>query len=343
MQGKGLPMKHNKFIFSDLSTYDLDVAKQFYSKVFEWDYEHTSDGYHMSHYANKEVSGLYETPKKFKDMNMPSFWMSYIQVENIDKTIENAKKLGGIIELVDKDQPVGKVALIRDPLGAGFTVYEGTFLNARYENQINALVWNELFVSDFSKVKPFYRGLFNWSFKTAERGRYLIQIDNSETIGAIQEVSNAIKGEKEYWGVFFGVDSLDKVKQRVIDNGGKLIYEDPSITALADPFQAFFHIVPVGKQTTSDIEPRSESKRFRWKAFLGLVLIALSIFTGWHWMWGLFFAIWVILDLRSGHTHLLEPISKKSHPVLYWIVITVWAILGLYSVTYYLWPDWFIN
>ena len=335
-------MKHSKFIFSDLSTYDLDVAKQFYSKVFDWDFEYTGDGYHMSYYANKEVSGLYETPKKFKNMNMPSFWMSYIQVENIDKTIENAKKLGGIIELVDKDQPIGKVALIRDPLGAGFTVYEGTFLNARYENQINALVWNELFVSDFSKVKSFYQGLFNWSFKTVESNRYLIQVNNSDTIGAVQEVSNAVKGEKEYWGVFFGVDSLDKVKQRVIDNGGKLIYEDPSITALADPFDAFFHIVPLQKQKALDLESSSRSNGIRWKVILGLALIVLSIFSGWHWLWGLFFGIWVFLDLRSGHTHLMEPISKKTDPILYWIVVSVWTVLGVYSLAYYLWPHWFL-
>ena len=50
----------------------------------------------------------------------------------------------------DTDQPIH----ISIPLQNGF------------ENQPNALVWNELFISDYSKVAPFYRGIFNWSFES---------------------------------------------------------------------------------------------------------------------------------------------------------------------------------
>ena len=154
-------MQENQFVFADLSTYDLNIARAFYSDVFQWIYDDADPEYLIAEYRGKQISGLYETPQKFKDMMMPSFWMSYIQVANIDDIVENAKILGGIIELVDKDLPIGKVALIRDPLGAGFTAYEGSLLNSRVENETNSLIWNELFISDFSKVKTFYEELFN--------------------------------------------------------------------------------------------------------------------------------------------------------------------------------------
>ncbi len=238
-------MKENNFVFADLSTYDLQVTKDFYSKVFGWQYTSSDGVYLTASNGRKEVSGLYETPPRFKAMNMPSFRMSYIQVVSIDETVAKAKQLGGIVELVDKNQTIGEVALIRDTLGAGFTVYEGDWINARFANEPNALVWNELFVSSFSIVKPFYEGIFDWSFEATEDQRYLINNIRNETIGAIQEIGNDIKGKKEYWGVFFGVNNIAATKAKALENGGTLVFEDDTITALADPFGAFFHVVPL--------------------------------------------------------------------------------------------------
>ncbi|MEL7424006.1 MAG: VOC family protein [Bacteroidota bacterium] len=335
----------NNFVFTDLSTYNLEVAKSFYGELLDWHYMSDDSGYLMATFGNKEVSGLYETPQRFKDMKMPSFWMSYIQVDSVDDTVRKAKELGGIVELVDKEQPIGKVALIRDTLGAGFTVYEGDLLNARFANEPNALVWNELFVSSFATVKPFYEGIFNWSFAAAEDQRYLIQNTRQEKIGAIQEVGNDVKGKKEYWGVFFGVEDIPATKAKALANGGTLVYEDGTITALADPFGAFFHLVPLADGSVSgSLESASTTPgNIRWKAMLGLALIAISVLTSWTWIWGVFFTLWVMADLRSGYTHLFEPISREEHPALYWLIVVIWGVLGLYSLVYYARPEWFIS
>ena len=328
-------MKENNFIFCDLSTYDFDVAKDFYSKIFGWTYHDAGNGYSVAHLSDDEISGLYETPQKFKEMKMPSFWMSYIQVNNLQETVSKARELGGIIELVDENSPIGQIALIRDPLGAGFTVYEGDQLNARYTSKRNALVWNELFVSDMNAAVPFYQGIFNWKINSNKDGRSMIMNGKNETIGAIQQSSDATKGKYEYWGIFFLVDNRERVKKEALSQGGSLIYEDDEFTALADPFGAFFHILdklPLMERQSS-FTPSSQSK---WKAYLGILLILLSFFTGWYWIWGIFFAIWVYSDLRSGYTHLFESISKESHPILYWVVVSLWALIGIYSVWYYL-------
>lgn len=327
-------MKENQFVFTDLSTYDMKVAERFYSNVFGWHYQ-GSDTYRVALADGEEVSGLYETPQKFKDMNMPSFWMPYIQVKNVKATVDKAKALQGIVELVDEKQAVGKIALIRDPLGAGFTVYEGSQLNARFDHKPNAFVWSELIISDFSKIQAFYEGLFDWSFKAVSDHRFYIHSKKRQRIGAIQEVSNAIKGKMEYWTVFFGVADLSHTKANILAAGGSLVYEDESSMLLADPFGAVFSLAPILSGQSKKQRKASSKKTIKWKALLGLALITLSLLTNWYWIWGVFFALWVISDLRSGTTHMLEPISQQEQPVLYWIIVGMWTLLSFYSLIYY--------
>ncbi len=238
-------MTDNNFVWTDLSTFDLEVAKTFYSNVFGWEYFGNGEGYFMAMASNQEASGLYETPEKFRQMNMPSFWMSYIQVENLEQTVKKAKESGGIIELVDTEQQIGKIALIRDPSGAGFTVYEGNQLNARTQNTIGTMVWNDLFVSDASLVIDFYKHIFDWQIVESDYERYLIYNSNQENISAIQQISNEIKGKHEYWAVYFAVANLEETKQKVIANNGKVIYEDSNSVLLGDPFDAMFQVIIV--------------------------------------------------------------------------------------------------
>ena len=152
-------MNENKFIWADLSSYQPEKIKQFYKAVFDWDFY--GDEYVIAYKEDKQIAGLYHTPPKFQALKMPSFWMSYIQVNNVLETVEKAKSFGGIIELVDLENPIGKIALIRDTLGAGFTVYEGDKLNSKTKSEENTLIFNELHVSDVQKAKVYYESLFN--------------------------------------------------------------------------------------------------------------------------------------------------------------------------------------
>ena len=150
----------NKFIWTDLSTFEIALAQEFYSAVFNWDYTKIDANYYYAHNRRNDCSGLYLMPEKLIKMKMPSFWMSYIQVENVLKTIESAKALGGIIELVEIGKTMGDIALIRDLSGAGFMVYDGHDLNSRTKQIPGTMVWNELFVSDFKPGEGFLPGNF---------------------------------------------------------------------------------------------------------------------------------------------------------------------------------------
>ncbi|WP_298511622.1 VOC family protein [uncultured Kordia sp.] len=239
-------MKTNNFIYADLSTYTPKETISFYETVFGWKY-YQYDDYYTAFIKNTEVTGLYETPDKFKQMRMPHFWMSYIQVDNVAETVEKARELGGIIELQSEIASNTKIALIRDLSGAGFTVYEGDQLtNVRTKNTANTLIWNELHVSDASKAIPFYEGIFDWKIIQKTSGLHAVYNSNNEYIADIVEIDNQYKGSYEYWVCTFGVKDIEITKKLILENGGTQIAVDADRMLFSDHSnEAFFYVKEV--------------------------------------------------------------------------------------------------
>lgn len=239
-------MEYNNPFYADLSTYSPKKSLPFYENIFGWNY-YNADEYYVAFNEEIEVSGLYETPDKFKQMRMPHFWMTYIKVKNIEETIDKARKLGGIIEVNYNHLAFGKIAIIRDTLGAGFTVYEGcTLINTRTENTSNTLIWNELHVSNAMKVIPFYEGVFNWKIKKVEDYKYQVFNMDEKHITDILEIPNTIKGKYEYWVCTFGVNNLDRTKNKIERYGGKnLLMDGDRLLAIDNSKEAFFYLKEV--------------------------------------------------------------------------------------------------
>lgn len=235
-------MLNNNFVWTDLSTFDLGQAKAFYTAVFDWEFQSEDSIYHTARREGKDISGLYLMPEKFQKFNLPSFWMSYIKVENLDSALVIANQEGGKVEFVDKDNVIGKVALIRDPLGAGFTIYEGDYLDARSHNLESSYCQSDLVVSDLSKVKSFYAKLFDWTIKEVSSTHYKAFNDPSSFVANLIEVPNSIKGKDEYWGVYFYTSQLEHIKQQVLDSGGSVVFESKQAVICKDPFGAAFNI-----------------------------------------------------------------------------------------------------
>ena len=238
-------MKENTFVWADLSSYQPEKTKKFYENVFGWKY-YEMDGYYTAYKGEKEIVGLYQTPIKFQEMNMPSFWMSYIQVDDVFETVEKATSLGAIIELIQEDTSFGSVALIRDPLGAGFTVYDGNQLNARTNSEENTLIFNELHVSDANKVIQFYQEIFNWEIIQQSKDCWEVREPSSgERIANIFEIENTIKSKYEYWVCTFGVKDVKEVIEKIKSNKGVIVSEEGNRVLCSDGSEAFFYIQQV--------------------------------------------------------------------------------------------------
>lgn len=76
----------------------------------------------------------------------------------------------------------------------------------------------------------------------------------------------------------------------------------------------------------------SFTSRFKFGTFLALVTIYLAVIFEWTWMWGIFLLFWVIPDLISGSTRLVQSIHRSEHPIWYWLIVSSWLWMAVYLI-----------
>jgi len=104
----------------ELQTRDVDKAKKFYKSIFDWRFEDMPMGNGMSytgiHVGEGTGGGMWTNPAA---PNGPSHWLAYVNVENLDATIEKVKSSGGTLIQPKTEVPgMGWYSVITDPTGA---------------------------------------------------------------------------------------------------------------------------------------------------------------------------------------------------------------------------------
>jgi predicted enzyme related to lactoylglutathione lyase len=110
--------------WADLNTPDPTRARQFYTDVFGWSFvEDTSTGYLRIQNGTDFIGGV--PPVRPENPRIPAHWLSYILVADCDATAAKAKKLGaGICLEPTIMEKIGRVAILDDPQGAAFALYQ---------------------------------------------------------------------------------------------------------------------------------------------------------------------------------------------------------------------------
>lgn len=112
---------HGTFCWNELVSRDVEKAEKFYSELIGWKIEDSGMPgmkYSIMKVGDKGVGGLMAMPPEV-DKQVPSHWMSYITVDDVDTLAEKTKQLGGEIIHGPQDIPkVGRFLIIKDPTGA---------------------------------------------------------------------------------------------------------------------------------------------------------------------------------------------------------------------------------
>jgi predicted enzyme related to lactoylglutathione lyase len=112
--------QHGAFSWNELMTTDPDAAKEFYGKLFNWEFQDMPmEGmiYSVTKAGGEEMGGIMSIPPEMQG-TAPN-WGMYVTVDNADETALLAEKLGGKIICASRDIPdVGRFAVIQDPQGA---------------------------------------------------------------------------------------------------------------------------------------------------------------------------------------------------------------------------------
>lgn len=116
----------------DLTVDNADTIRDFYSSVVGWKSDPVPMGDHedyvMLHPKNKSaVSGICH--KLGENAHLPSQWLMYITVENLEESLELCKDMGGEQLAPVKDTGDGQYAVIKDPAGAVVALYQENLLN----------------------------------------------------------------------------------------------------------------------------------------------------------------------------------------------------------------------
>ena len=115
--------KPGEFSWNELVSNDVPLARKFYTSLFGWNAEAFAGGndYTLFKQGDTMVGGLMQCPKP----GLPSHWLPYVTVEDVDATAAKAKKLGAQIAVEPFDVPtVGRIAVLVDPHGAAIGLFK---------------------------------------------------------------------------------------------------------------------------------------------------------------------------------------------------------------------------
>jgi len=117
---------HGAFSWSELITSDPAKASEFYGKLFGWRVQEMGPemgGYRTVNIGEAGIGGIMAVPPEAK--GMPSRWGVYVTVDNLDKTLADAKAMGATMCMEPMDIPgVGRMAAFNDPQGATISVIQ---------------------------------------------------------------------------------------------------------------------------------------------------------------------------------------------------------------------------
>jgi predicted enzyme related to lactoylglutathione lyase len=112
----------------DLTVKNAEEVRDFYSQVAGWQSEEMSMGEYSDYVmkspdGNDAVGGICHA--RGVNAALPSVWLVYITVEDLQKSMDLCKKLGGSILIPPKSPGAGNYAIIKDPAGAVCALYQG--------------------------------------------------------------------------------------------------------------------------------------------------------------------------------------------------------------------------
>jgi hypothetical protein len=114
----------NPFVHVELNTTDVAKAKAFYGKLFDWKMEDIpmpDFTYTIINVGEGTGGGLMKNPMP----GVPSFWLAYVLVDDINAATQKAKSLGAtIVKDVTEVKDMGWLSIIMDPTGAGLGLWK---------------------------------------------------------------------------------------------------------------------------------------------------------------------------------------------------------------------------
>ena len=114
----------NPFCWVELTTHNVDGAREFYSKLFDWQvnpFDMPGGTYQVIDTGSEPGGGIVGLPEP----GIQTGWTQYIQVDDIQDSCAKVSELGGKVWKGPFEVPeVGRLAIVCDPQGAFFGLWQ---------------------------------------------------------------------------------------------------------------------------------------------------------------------------------------------------------------------------
>jgi uncharacterized protein len=214
---------HGKFMWFEHFSNDVPKARAFYAALFGWKTDPVPMGaepYPLIQNSGQGIGGFRTAPPA-----VPSSWMSYLSVPDVDAATNAGQAAGAKVLMPPTDFPsVGRGATLADPAGAVFSVWKGTGDDPPDAQLVppGAWYWNECWTSQRDTALAFYEKAFGFTHDTmpSRTGPYYILMKDGVARGGIMQSDQP--GVPSAWLPYVSVADCDAVAKRAAALGAKV-------------------------------------------------------------------------------------------------------------------------
>lgn len=233
----------------DYGASDVEAAKDFYGRLFGWEFtggEAESGGYHVATKNGEKASGL---APLFSAEDSP-WWTTYFATDDAEATAERIRQAGGSIVMEPMDLGrMGRMVIASDPHGSGLGVWHAgeDHSGVQIYGESGALIWSAALLDDPASAQEFYSAVFGFTFDeaSAAEGRTTFAVGGRPA----GDLGGREPGLPQGWIVCFAVESVEDTVAEVEAAGGKVTSAPRRdshvgrLVVLEDPWGAPFSVV----------------------------------------------------------------------------------------------------
>lgn len=122
--GAGLVNAPGALVWNELGTTDVEDARHFYGELFGWEiapFEGGAQPYWTIRNGGRSNGGIMAV----QPPHAPPHWTVYLGTDDLDAALERVRDLGGAVHVDPIEIPMARIAIVGDPQGATFALYDG--------------------------------------------------------------------------------------------------------------------------------------------------------------------------------------------------------------------------
>lgn len=241
-----------RFCWVELKTSDAAAAKEFYSPLFGWK-THDDPLPSGNTYTLLSVGDGGRVGALYHHAGTAPRWVTYTSVASAETTAARAVDLGGKAVEPAVDVGIGVMAVLADPTGATFSIWEKKVHHGfdHTDARPGTFCWAELVTRDVDRAGRFYTKLFDWKpeMMLMPQGPYTVFKSGDESTGGMMPMTGAFTRETPYWSVYFSVVDCDAAAAAAEKRGGQVLRPPSDIpnvgrfSLLRDPQGATFSVL----------------------------------------------------------------------------------------------------